>query len=399
MRRLLILAMTVAFALTTSAQVNVADLRKARDYVNAKVTYLMLSEYTKKDHSVQSKWEAVKPVLEANSIDNVLPYNMLSNALAKGFSNTNLKLSDRINRIEIESDTSGSSENATTSLIDGAFQILNKSYPDIYDVVQGNKASLAEDVKKLLPKEVKQKVVQNQLISQNNDLKGNEEEPGFFSLKYFNFWTLITLLIPIAAIAFVFFSVKTRLDRHREEINRLIETKGYQGTMTANFSSPTNRDFQQYKSAIDERIIQINKAIELINRDMNATYLSNYGVKAEQKNISTPLTEPKVHENVFYMSSPSYNYFPLTAKSTNKENTLYKFITKGNKNEAEFEVINDGAPITQAASHASNYFEPACNAENFPNSNVSRIITTAPGKASFDGEKWIINNKAEIRYE
>jgi uncharacterized protein YlxW (UPF0749 family) len=111
----------------------------------------------------------------------------------------------------------------------------------------------------------------------------------------------------------------------------------------------------------------------------------------------TPVVEPQ--SGTFYMTGPTNNYFPSSARSNNRENTVYKFMLQPGGNEAMFEVHTTGAGIDEIIKVVESYIKPACDEENLPSSGTRNIVTKTPGRAILENEKWIIKDKAVIRYE
>ncbi len=102
---------------------------------------------------------------------------------------------------------------------------------------------------------------------------------------------------------------------------------------------------------------------------------------------------------VFYMAGPVNNYFPNSAKSPTKDNTVYRFKLSANQQEAEYELHTLGAPIMEIVQLAESYIKAACDEENLPGNPVKNILTKRPGHAILEGDKWVIKRKALIRYE
>jgi hypothetical protein len=102
---------------------------------------------------------------------------------------------------------------------------------------------------------------------------------------------------------------------------------------------------------------------------------------------------------VFYMAGPVNNYFPNSAKSLTKDNTVYRFTLSANQQEAEYELHTQGAPIMEIVQLAESYIKAACDEENLPGNPVKNILTKRAGHAILEGDKWVIKRKALIRYE
>jgi hypothetical protein len=111
----------------------------------------------------------------------------------------------------------------------------------------------------------------------------------------------------------------------------------------------------------------------------------------------TPALEPV--DSTFYMTGPTNNYFPSSARSNNRENTVYKFMLQPGGNEAKFELHTTGASINEIIKVVESYIKPACDEENLPSAGTRNIVTRTPGRAILENDKWIIKDKAVIRYE
>lgn len=123
------------------------------------------------------------------------------------------------------------------------------------------------------------------------------------------------------------------------------------------------------------------------------------GSKNKLKVAGAGAVRPLDGADVFYMAGPVNNYFPNSAKSFTKDNTVYRFKVSPNKQDAEFELHTSGAPINEIVQLAESYIKAACDEENLPSYPVKNIITKKAGQAILEGDKWIIKSKALIRYE
>jgi hypothetical protein len=116
-------------------------------------------------------------------------------------------------------------------------------------------------------------------------------------------------------------------------------------------------------------------------------------------NMLTTAPVESYQSSTFYMTGPTSNYFPSSARSDNRENTVYKFTLQPGGNEAWFELHTTGASINEIIKVIESYIKPACDEENLPFNGTRSIATVKQGVAILENEKWIIKNKAVIRYE
>jgi len=191
---------------------------------------------------------------------------------------------------------------------------------------------------------------------------------------------------------------RTDLDLLKENIDFLNGVLPKQGT----FNQPPP-DASEIKKQLEqvikgsERINELQSNIEQLGRDFASKFGKPVTPPVLQLATKTEVKPPQ--EDVFYMSGPVNNYFPTTAKSFNREDTVYKFTIKGNKLEALFEIHTSGAPLAEIIRMAESYIKPACDEENTPNFRVRNIENIKAGLCILEGDKWVIKNKALIRYE
>jgi hypothetical protein len=110
------------------------------------------------------------------------------------------------------------------------------------------------------------------------------------------------------------------------------------------------------------------------------------------------LTEPKV----FFAPTPDSNscfhtkYFSEHITS----DIFYKIsLATNGSNMAEFELINQPNIVIAAIRYPEDMLFRACDNENDFKHDATKIITAKKGTASKHGDKWLIINKAKIRYE
>jgi len=107
----------------------------------------------------------------------------------------------------------------------------------------------------------------------------------------------------------------------------------------------------------------------------------------------------KDYVEVFYMTKPVENYFPVSAKSNNPIDTVYKFKVDINKTNATYEVHSLGAPIKEIIKRSEIYLVPACVEDNISSIECYAIRTLKYGRVKLENNKWLIIKKALIRYE
>lgn len=213
----------------------------------------------------------------------------------------------------------------------------------------------------------------------------------------FGFWNILLLGLLTGAGACIWI-VWNKLNRHRHEIESL-KTR-FSAHLTQVAGQPGVNEIKKQV----EMLVANHPKWESTEEEINALLGRLEIVEAARQPSATPQDsgskkEKRQQTETFYMTFPVGNYFPITAKSETRDNTIYKFRVRPNKTEADFEVHTAGAPMQELIGMVQTYIKPACDEENMPSSQVRNIVTTQAGLAALEGDKWIIKKKALIRYE
>jgi hypothetical protein len=193
----------------------------------------------------------------------------------------------------------------------------------------------------------------------------------------------------------------------REELRaRKVEMRSFNENYFSKAAAAAGGGLGPDRKMIERAIADLNQAIG--NLQLRISQLEGKPAPAPVGVVATKeKSKPRVVEmarpvdgaDVFYMAGPVNNYFPNSAKSFTKDNTVYRFKVSANKQDAEFELHTSGAPINEIVQLAESYIKAACDEENLPSYPVKNIITKKAGQAILEGDKWIIKSKALIRYE
>lgn len=412
---ILLITISLSYITICNAQVEIGKLEKARDYLNSKMTYYLLQEFIKSEPNSQPNFDIIQPSLANCSIDNAPNFSSIHDLLKGKFDKAIQKLSAPINSIKLEAYTTLSNEAATKAIIDSAFNILHKNYGDKFNSLEVNRDLLTKTISpfliaKIPPQQIDSNNKVDNTVVTNNNASGapltEVDDKGFFSFSNFNFWVLLPLLL--CAIIFIlmlrlFSKFDERMDKRKEEIEAL-SNRGYNSnnsssSSSSNFNSQFNAKAIEKMIRDSDKIGDLNMAISRLQEQISRIEGAGGSGSSFQHSYQQPPKQEPVTNDIFYMAGPVSNYFPNTAKSLTKENTVYKFTLKGNKQEATYEIHTAGAPVNEIISMVESYIKPACDEENLPSFNVKNIITKRPGIAILEGDKWTIKTKALIRYE
>lgn len=154
----------------------------------------------------------------------------------------------------------------------------------------------------------------------------------------------------------------------------------------------TRKEFSHKISSIEDKISDLNKSIEelQVNNSTNYSHPNNL----QSSNI------PKIEKVDFlYTSYPKNGVFSSVSKEKTDNIGFYKFSIKDENNMVEFEFNSDGEYFSNAMYNPESFLNPACTALNQYNKDAKKIVTVKKGIAIKEGDKWVVQQKAEIRYE
>ncbi|NII26670.1 hypothetical protein HB364_16395 [Pseudoflavitalea sp. X16] len=382
-------------------------LEKARDYVNGKITYLFLEAYVERDKSKKGEFESIKSDLQIEHVSSAKDATVLKKVLTGKFTRTIGQLVDPINGIDISMLTDLENEKAAGKIVDDAFAILSESYKKEYDFLQEKRDFLIMAIVNFLgqtgdPGNEKQN---------GRGSEGNKKDTvfvmpqkaGFFSNDHLSIWIVLLFLAITGAFVYCMREIKflheklrkLAIDNDTAAFNKMAasgkETWHKNSTGTLSIRDVENAVLNS--TAVQSLVDDVNVIKSMLEKKDSSGVVTSAPVQ------STAGTREGSKEEVFYMAGPVNHYFPLSAKSATRENTVYKFTIKSNKYEAIYELHTSGAPVHEILSMVESYIRPACDEENLPGDTVRNIVTKTKGVAFLEGDRWMIKTKAIIRYE
>lgn len=217
----------------------------------------------------------------------------------------------------------------------------------------------------------------------NNDTNGSD----------LLFYLLIGIIV-FFAIAIIVILIKHSTNKVKPSNNILNYSKN-----KSNFKDAENQsNFESVsKPAITKEIVQEEafNTLDLIQH-RNESGLEYSTLKLDTIN---PIYENPIAPYVFYMKYPTENSFSANFQSNSIANTIYKFHLNSNKIEATYEIHTEAVPIQEIISMVEKAIKSGCDEDNIPDSYTKTITTLKLGTVKLENHKWIITNKALIRYE
>lgn len=390
-----------------------AKWTKARDYLSCRLSLEAIRGKVKADTSIRGRFARVEPVLASISIDAPLSAAALDGTLHE-FARVRQVVVEPISRVDPRG-FAGLPDGAQR-LVDSAFAIVARGY-----VVDENaKVALRGAVVNYLAPPVVAKAPETTANKKPVIALGGQPDGVAAAPKGrgFDLWVLLPLVL--LGVAFVVFrrkylEVKDELRARKVEMRSFNENYFAKASGTSKASGGDRKDIERAISELNEAIGRLQLRVSQLEGKPAAVAAAAPVVAAAgagqgsagavapaaKNKLKVAEAPPKAADgaDVFYMAGPVNNYFPNSAKSLTKDNTVYRFKVSSNKQDAEFELHTSGAPINEIVQLAESYIKAACDEENLPSYPVKNIVTRKAGQAILEGDKWIIKSKALIRYE
>jgi len=403
----LLVCMLFIFGLA-NAQDSKEDFENAVDYCACKIAYAYTNQYAKqKPNSNEGKSfeKTIKTKIYNCEISNPISNSELSELLSKNNFDTFSKEFIPVINIVLESfEDSLTKKEAINAIVDGfyensSFKNIITTYPDINSIKNDLKTELDNSLNSF---EVEKKQSTNNLkkktetewkseIKRLENSINNEKSilPKWLSVSLILFSFLLSIIL-IFLLFKIMSSLNNRMDRHREELERL--------KLNNNYSS-VNSNNSQFERTLNRKISDLNDAISKLQNDIgNLSPTQN----PKAVSISKPIQrqEEKKQEILFAPAPDKDGSFNVSVvvSSENQSSSFYKF-TLLDSERAKFEFINSERAIRDAVSSYEMILKPVCTFKNALNQNARRITTTKEGIVIKQNDKWILDTKAEITYE
>jgi len=288
----------------------------------------------------------------------------------------------------------------------------NVKYKKIYEFAKNRKATtlnnLKTDIKNYLDANNYVSDVSPQseeIIQDTTGLEANDVQPvtviaqssstrgsSFFA---YNFWTIFFGVLIVLIIIFVIIITKKLSDLKNNIKNKKRESVQPPLPISQN---PNLSEINK----INHEIKEIKNALKDIT--VSKVHSTATVVPAKENSVITESKAPeKIRQEIFYMATPNDDRsFDISGRSDDFRATqsLYKFtLDSRDNNRAAFVFFSDEAGIRDAVNYPQTYIDPVCDPQNALNQNAKQIITTQPGTAEKRNNKWVVVDKAKIKYQ
>ena len=350
-------------------RIDKATFEKLVDYANCKYTTAYIETFRtdpKEKGSIEKFDKNVKEELTSCTAENPVSFAELSNLLKNnGWAGTENKLSAIIN--DKKKNFAGNEMEAADAIgllkLEGIFaNILQATVNDL-------QKELTEKYKPQAPPKRQEPPAQQQ---QSTTVVATTTPYTEHSHKWF--W--ITLIATwIILVVFAYFL--SRLWNRCAKLKKTIVANSEQGS-NANISMFENK-LQQLDRKIGELQVKINN-IEKVKENA-------------PKEKETSIVEASPKTNIKYLKGLSGNTFSRVV-DTREDNCFYKLVNEKDGT-AEFEYCGT---IDDARSQFNAIFDNVCDTEGSAN-NAKNEKTATKGKVKFADGKWIVTEKAKIKFE
>jgi hypothetical protein len=402
-------ALLLFVANIAGGQIKKADYEKAIDYLNCKTVELSLKSNAEKsegDSKAQDteNYNKYKKDFDCNGkISSVEIIKYLNDIK---YTST-AALSKEIENLKKSSFNEGwKAENATEFLTNEVFK--DNKYPKLSEFADKRRetpdfVAFRTDLKEKLPTQFSQqpsntspgKDTANADTSQNSN-SPIEKESGF------SFMSLIPWLILLLLAGYIVWNrwalkdIRGGFDELRQSHNELKSRVNInlQKPATAAYPSSSSREVGDLRNELDELKSSLQVLYAKFEENKKPVETANR-IWQEPRSSSEPKRE------VFYLSTPnkdgSFNQSSVHT-AYQEGGSIYRF-TKTRYGYAEFQIDENPSSVKLALEYADKNIDPVCEAVNAYNPKAERIMTMQPGRADLEGDKWIVSNKAKIRYD
>ena len=229
-------------------------------------------------------------------------------------------------------------------------------------------------------------IINEEIESQD---KVAEEDKKDDLLKFENILILI-LAITVLILIFKLYNNKKFISEMNITFNQKeINSKKAKDLIIESNNKDLNQKKQEIKS-LNNKIETLNSQIELLKKKKKESISegNGFGTSSIKKILyfRSPLSD----------STFSNDHFCSVEEIAN---TMFKFELFDNDKSAHFEFHADEKVLNHVLSFPEQNIEKVCDYDNSRNDFKSRIVTLNRGKVRLDGDKWVVTQKAKIKFE
>jgi len=397
------------------------NCNQLKDYLNAKLIQGYLEKLAEKSKIDKENYDKIKSIFATNKIETPLNYNDLSQQLNNNnFKSVSAKIGEKLNEVRFYIDNIENVDSISTEICKSMGRKLTQAQKDgIKDYPKLSVELISKITKYITPRLLQKSTdsipkAEDASFPQQKQTEETSEPSTETSIKNASFSWLNTIIypaiLPMIILLLIYLILNSKVTelkiRHRSLKSDIESRKMSSGTN--NLQSQNNfqqnvtiskSEFEKYLGN-SERFESFQNELEklriqLANLDKPKSIINQF--QGESNSIQS--NSANTSNDIFYMKYPVENSFSNNHKSNTKENTIYKFIIKSNKTEADFEIHTDGVKIEEIISMVEKAIKSGCEENNNPTNNTKNIRTLNAGLVTLEGDKWVIKRKAMIKYE
>ncbi|MEM9831516.1 MAG: hypothetical protein AAF944_12820 [Bacteroidota bacterium] len=294
-----------------------------------------------------------------------------------------------------------------------SLQALKVANEDDYEQLAQTKALLVQEVQQYLttssssptsdePSLESQTIAQPNTTSTNpsttvlDQIQTTGETSGNFVFLNNQYYQLALSIFMVLLLGLLWYTLSllrkqdARIDRHTKRLEELTARSLQKSTPYV-----TREEVAQLKNRVKEAEAQVASLRKQLLEKKEKTQ-PRFG----------PNKPPAPNTKSYYLSTPnSDGTFPVGSMSAQfrPSASIYHFevLEQNGEKTAQFSVANNAEAMKDALSSPGSYLEPVCESENSYFPGAQRIINIQPGKATRQGDQWVVipEDKAQIRYE
>lgn len=206
----------------------------------------------------------------------------------------------------------------------------------------------------------------------------------------------VTLALINLAILVFFFKEKISENKIEKDNDNKVDNYPKESPKPIDLTNhPIIINWQNRCKELENKLVEKEKEIEELKKEIGDQKMVD-----QDKEKPAPVSVPEASKEIVYYASniDADGYFDINdLKSSTNNNEFYKINIFNDR--AEFEFYNNKNSLQTGLEYINDYIKPFCYEINFQGDNVNSIITVKKGTLLKEGNRWKVQQKAEIRYE
>ncbi|WP_298423533.1 hypothetical protein [uncultured Kordia sp.] len=222
------------------------------------------------------------------------------------------------------------------------------------------------------------------------------------------FFTTLIFLLTSFILSFLLYRMRKKIKNKKTSLSKLTTNQLSEEEINLKLEERISMITEKKLLDLEEKlknIIETKKSVKTehdYNNEVKDSDSPKKTIRDNETKTDSFNTSINVSQDILYAPSPNKDGSfdaSVVVETENPSKSFYKLYLFENSKTAKFEFLNTERAVRVAASSYEMIIKPLCKVKGSINSNAKKIYTSEKGILIKRGDNWVLDKKAEIKYE